>query len=486
METDAYQAISPSNSDSESCERLEAILGLDASEWLSEKDLHEAVSIAQVIETEIGAETVFGIAVAHPDPRLRRSLIPVVEQWLPHPTAMDTIGALTRDPDDLVCLPAIDVVGRKCIESAIPYLVQIVAWPSTTSRTPGKPVGMGAAHVQRALERALSFGDGSLISSEAYARSEGRLPPARDTPLELPEELTTRFAAQTFDDMCFVPSGPYVIGLDAHTIPGRAFDWTDAAPRSAVWLPPFWIDQYPVTNEEYDLFDSAIGKHQHFWCHPQEPVDKIHTRNTYRDSRFPPDAPATGIDWFDAYAYCRWTEKQLPTEFQWEAAARGPQGTTWPWGDDWDPARCHWLGSLSPQSRHTSTDLQVWRSAICDLRDSDLALTSPVTAHEGGASPFDVRDMVGNAWEWTRSNRHDRLAFVPSMLEEAIAERKTIGVVIKGGSWSSIPDLMFPSYRGQDSPLCRHNEIGFRGVRNMPYKSVDSINRAGRRNTAVY
>lgn len=84
----------------------------------------------------------------------------------------------------------------------------------------------------------------------------------------------------------------------------------------------FYIDKYPVKNKEYDLFCEEIEEYGHIWCHADENCNKKHTRSTFYDKDSTPDAPVTGIDWYDAYSFANWKGKKLPNETQWSKAAR--------------------------------------------------------------------------------------------------------------------------------------------------------------------
>jgi formylglycine-generating enzyme required for sulfatase activity len=142
-------------------------------------------------------------------------------------------------------------------------------------------------------------------------------------------------------------------------------------PQHEVTLPDYRIAKFPTTNREYAEF---IRRNRH------HPPNKPH----WSDRRPPPDRldhPVTGVSWLDATAYCRWLSEKtrrryrLPTEAEWEKAARGTSGRRYPWGDDPDENRCQ-VG---------------------------VAGTAPVTAHPAGMSQYGCQDMLGNAQEWTNT-----------------------------------------------------------------------------------
>ncbi|MFF3426860.1 SUMF1/EgtB/PvdO family nonheme iron enzyme [Streptomyces sp. NPDC002602] len=129
------------------------------------------------------------------------------------------------------------------------------------------------------------------------------------------------------------------------------------------WLPSFHIDVFPTTNADYFRFVSATGHPppQH-WDGPRHP-----------NSLF--DHPVVWVTWRDAAAYAAWAGKALPTSDQWEKAARGTKGNIYPWGN-------------SPTA------------AKCNVSDSGIGHTTPVSRYQSGASPFGAYDLCGNAWEW--------------------------------------------------------------------------------------
>lgn len=175
--------------------------------------------------------------------------------------------------------------------------------------------------------------------------------------------------------MAWIPPGEFVMGTDEVDEAEEALElgfpqpwYEDERPARRIHLEGFFIDRYEVTQEEYLAFIRTTG-------HPAPP--------SWRDNRHEEgkgNHPVTEVDWYDANDFCRWAGKRLPTEEEWEKAARGADGRRYPWGDDFDPKRAN----LSPGS-------DVVRG------------TAPVGSHPDGRSPYGLHDLIGNVWEWTDS-----------------------------------------------------------------------------------
>jgi formylglycine-generating enzyme required for sulfatase activity len=190
--------------------------------------------------------------------------------------------------------------------------------------------------------------------------------------------------------MVLVPAGEFIMGTDARL--------PDEGPQHKVKLVAFYIDKYETTNLQYEQFIQATERRS-----------PIHFKNrTFPEGRV--DHPVMNVSWEDAHDYCAWAGKRLPTDQEWEKAARGTDGRTFPWGNEFDPHKANVPGR--------------WKEL------GAFGDTTPVGAFEAGKSPYGVYDLSGNVWEWTDS------WYQPypgnKVASENYGERyKTL----KGGSW---------------------------------------------------
>jgi len=221
-------------------------------------------------------------------------------------------------------------------------------------------------------------------------------------------------------------------------------------------LPEFFMDKFEVTNEDYARFLDAVRQNGDGpYRHKDQPSDKAdHTPRYWPrapgekgDPLFYSDnLPVVGVDWFDAWAYAKWAGKRLPTEAEWERAARGPKGYLYPWGNAWEAWRTN-----SPERFSEFRNFK--RPTLEDtlMRWADWCLspagrrwlaaqraTLPVEANRGDLSDFGARNMAGNVREWTA----DRYAICLDLLSATHPERKERpglarieAAITRGGSW---------------------------------------------------
>ncbi|HIE38682.1 MAG TPA: hypothetical protein EYH30_05625 [Anaerolineales bacterium] len=206
-----------------------------------------------------------------------------------------------------------------------------------------------------------------------------------------------------FDEMVEVPGGAFLRGEE----------------RESAMVMAFRIARYPVTNGQYARF---LAANPHYpvpfldeeWARPYNWDPQA---RTYPEGKA--NHPVVLVSWEDAVAYCAWAGVRLPTEEEWEKAARGEDGRTYPWGEGFDPARAN-------------------------VRESGVGGTTPVGAYPDGASPYGLFDCAGNVWEWT-ATPHDE--------DE---------MILRGGSWNFYANDAHTFSRERAHRSYRSNRIGFR------------------------
>lgn len=168
----------------------------------------------------------------------------------------------------------------------------------------------------------------------------------------------------------------------------------DESPQHPVYLDAFEIDCFEVTNAQFRLFLRATNRlSPPYWTGQDYPAGQA-------------GYPVVGVPWDDADAFCNWVGKRLPTEAEWEKAARGLDGRIYPWGNNWDPSRANvYLSSVSPATALSagfsqSTWEQAWEFLRMTSTQPGLPALKPVGSYPKGESPFGMMDMAGNASEW--------------------------------------------------------------------------------------
>jgi formylglycine-generating enzyme required for sulfatase activity len=253
-------------------------------------------------------------------------------------------------------------------------------------------------------------------------------------------------------DFVSIPAGEFLMGSD--TSRDRQAD-SDEQPQHTLSVSEFLIMRHPVTNAQYRGFVEATGhRNPLFWKKGEFPDDKA-------------NHPVVGVSYKDAITYCRWAGEQiglplrLPTESEWEKAARGPDGRVYPWGDRWEAGRCN-------------------------TREAKLKGTTPVGHFSpAGDSPYGLTDLGGNVQEWlsnlygpypytpedgrellVNNLEHDQLlprlwdtgcTSVPSSLEAGKDKS-----VIRGSSWRETKYQSRCAYRSWAAPLHRSDDTSFR------------------------
>jgi len=233
----------------------------------------------------------------------------------------------------------------------------------------------------------------------------------------MPKEVTGKDGAS----MVLVPAGEFLMGSND----GDASE----KPERRVHVDAFYIDKYEVTTTHYSKFLQETGQEQPYkW----DEVSQV------RDG----DRPVIGVTWHGADAYCAWAGKRLPTEAEWEKAARGTDGRKYPWGNE------------EPTSRHANFNKSSWNG---------YATLTAVTDHEAGKSPYGIYDMAGNVWEWVADWYGGNYNSSPSRNPTGPASGQFRA--LRGGSWDDDAGYLRSAARSGDHPTLRVNSVGFRCAR---------------------
>jgi eukaryotic-like serine/threonine-protein kinase len=213
----------------------------------------------------------------------------------------------------------------------------------------------------------------------------------------------------------------------------------DERPQHTVTLDAYYIDKYEVTNARYQ------GCVDFGACSP--PKDAIYYGNTTYA-----DYPVIYVTWHQAEAYCAWAGKRLPTEAEWEKAARGTDGRTFPWGSDFNGELLNFCD--------VNCEFD-WKNTSYD---DGYAYVAPVGSYLDGASPYGALDMAGNVWEWT-ADWYDGGYYSGSPDGNSVGPSAGEGRVVRGGSWYLHDYFVRSGVRYSLVPDFRNYDVGFRCVR---------------------
>ena len=249
--------------------------------------------------------------------------------------------------------------------------------------------------------------------------------------------------------MVYVPAGDFLMGAKA----GDLIEDANELPQHTIYLDAFWIDRTEITNGMFAKFVQATGYQTDAerlgtgtaldflqgrsswdparsgvsWQHPNNPSDNIDNLSM---------RPVVQVSWNDASAYCKWVNRRLPTEAEWEKAARGEDGNIYPWGNE---------------------DLNA------DLLNFDLLVghLTDVGSYPAGASPYGALDMLGNAYEWVFDwNDSNYYSHSPASNPQGPISGSTH--IIRGGSWNYGVVWTHMTSRSKLVPTARVETLGFR------------------------
>ncbi|MBX3303410.1 MAG: SUMF1/EgtB/PvdO family nonheme iron enzyme [Nitrospira sp.] len=303
-------------------------------------------------------------------------------------------------------IPVIPVLVR---EASIPPAEEL---PKSIQELPyrhGLPVRLGP-DFHNDMNRLIAY-----LKQQIRGLSEAQ--PKPDTQAKPVQEKTKPSAPAPPGDMVKVPKGTFLYGVE------KTRETIDH---------DYWIDQYAVTNEQYRAFIEVGGyEDQQYWSPEwwQWKMKENFTEPEYWNDtkRNKPNHPVV-VCYFEAEAYAKWAGKRLPSEQEWEKAARGEDGRRYPWGEEFD-------------------------KNLCNCEESGIGHTTPVTQYPNGVSPYGCFDMAGNVWEWCSSWYDDRYG------------RR----VLRGGSWDFDLESLCASLRDWSYAFGRNDRVvGFRLVQDIP------------------
>lgn len=238
--------------------------------------------------------------------------------------------------------------------------------------------------------------------------------------------LACALATAAEPGMTFIPGGEFLRGR-SHALPDDGLKWfpvllQDEQPVKRIKLSPFYLDTYEVTNAQYAAFVKARQHRAPYnWPKGAPPEGKE-------------KHPVAAIDWHDAAAYCDWAGKRLPSEAEWERAARGlAEGAKYPWGN------------REPTKKDACYD----------------TLAGPCEVGQFPAAGFGLFDMAGNVWEWT-ADWYGREYYAAAPAENPKGPSEGQYRVMRGGGWADVSKYLTNSYRSWARPLERSPNIGVR------------------------
>ncbi|MEC4890982.1 MAG: formylglycine-generating enzyme family protein [Nitrospira sp.] len=323
--------------------------------------------------------------------------------------------------------------GRSTISAlGLSLLVGLFCWASTSAANESRPakqeppaisppsVGKPESAVPPVKPHGLEGEAKPAEKGKAATNSGAALKPAIPHPAEI--------AGKDGAPMVLVPAGEFIMGSDKGD--------EDEAPIHRVYLDAFYLDKFEVTNGRFAKYVEAVQSEPP-WGFADKDTPLVQA-----------DRPVRWVSWMDATGYCLWAGKRLPTEAEWEKAARGTDGRIYPWGND-PPTPAH---------------------AVFGLKEGGAETVSPVGNRDKGKSPYAVHDLAGNLYEWVMdwydeefySNFAKNPAINPRGPSEGTAKAQ------RGGSYINNPYRLRSSFRTKGNPTEQDPNVGFRCAQDVP------------------
>ena len=351
------------------------------------------VKLEELIEEE---EEAFAVAVNAPTSEAQR------DEPEPRGPSEELPDPPAAEPADIAetAIAAAPAVAHRSTEPTRDFEPLIAPAPASVAEA-GEPEYAGPDHTtgKKFLKAfaALSIFSAVFAAGVAlgfwYAGVDAAKVGAARLPIEPPADPKPQTPVPP-EGMVYVPGGNFLMGSDEAEVLSR--------PAHFISVRPYFIDRTEVTNEQYRRFVEATG---------------YDTPPSWKDGAIPAgeeQIPVTGVNWYDAAAYAAWAGKRLPTEAEWEFAARGADGRKYPWGNDWDASLANVEGRSNGLRRVGETE----------------------------ASALGIHDMAGNAWEWTANDARS----YPGGKEFPWSRLKL--KIIRGGNWKSNRESAAATFRG--------------------------------------
>jgi len=231
-----------------------------------------------------------------------------------------------------------------------------------------------------------------------------------------------KLVSEMIKQMILIPGGDFVMGSKESWPPDRH-------PAHTVTLPNYYIDKYETTNAEFVAFLNSQGNPESAYINVDNTPFITTNGNTFTVLPGKENYPVSFVSWYGADAYCRWQSKRLPTEAEWEKAARGPSQLKYPWG------------LSEPNSENLNfTSESNWMDVL-----------KPVGLFEKGMSPFGVFDMAGNVWEWC-ADWYDARYYQASPAANPIGGKQGEHRILRGGQVGTRKLFLETTYRNHNVP----------------------------------
>ena len=282
--------------------------------------------------------------------------------------------------------------------------------------------------------------DGELADEARNLLSEKSPPGTTEKPAD-PDSGSTP-TGKTPEDMALVPGGFFIMGSNDHG--------EDESPEHKTYMAPYYIDLYEVSASDFAEFLNEVNNMNGYYL--DNKFGTLFFNGRYHPRKGFENHPINNVKWRGAAEYCKWKEKRLPTEAEWEKAARGTDGRIYPWGNN-------------PPKPDLARYRQEWTKEIAHH------VMVPVNIFQKGTSPYGVYNMAGNVKEWV-DDWFDREYYDDPA--NHINPKGQIGgefKVLKGGSWRDLKGFIYSSFRNNNRPGARLDDYGFRCAKSLEDKS---------------